>query len=118
MSPGRLKLQGFKVLHMSDLSLSTEESGSCSNPQAEVATSAPPARSLSTSTGPARTEADYPIAGKVVTLRSRIAKAETEAILGALENTDWNRKRAAQLLAISYRGLLYKIRRHNIIRAK
>lgn len=103
---------------MSDLSLSTEDSGSCSDTQAEIATSAPPVLSSSTPTGPARTEAGHPVAGKVVTLRSRIAKAETEAILGALENTDWNRKRAAQLLAISYRGLLYKIRRHNIIRAK
>jgi len=55
---------------------------------------------------------------EVRTLRSRIAEAETQAILGALENTHWNRKRAAQLLAISYRGLLYKIRRHNIIRTK
>ena len=54
----------------------------------------------------------------VPTLRSRIADAETQAILVALENTDWNRKQAARLLAISYRGLLYKIRRHNIVRAK
>jgi len=57
-------------------------------------------------------------AGKVPTLRTRIAEAETQAILVALENTDWNRKRAAQLLAISYRGLLYKIRRHSICRTK
>jgi transcriptional regulator with GAF, ATPase, and Fis domain len=101
---------------MSDLSLSTDSGASRSNPQAEVGSSAPPSPALSTET--AATESEYPVAGKVVTLRSRIAKAETEAILGALENTDWNRKRAAQLLAISYRGLLYKIRRHNIIRAK
>jgi transcriptional regulator with GAF, ATPase, and Fis domain len=58
------------------------------------------------------------LAKKVPTLRSRIADAESQAILGALENTDWNRKQAARLLAISYRGLLYKIRRHNIVRTK
>jgi transcriptional regulator with GAF, ATPase, and Fis domain len=40
--------------------------------------------------------------------------AEMQAISSALSKTGWNRKRAAQLLSISYRGLLYKIRRHNI----
>jgi DNA-binding NtrC family response regulator len=29
----------------------------------------------------------------------------------------WNRRRAAQLLSISYRGLLYKIRQYNITAA-
>jgi transcriptional regulator with GAF, ATPase, and Fis domain len=41
-------------------------------------------------------------------------EAEIRAISSALTRTGWNRKRAAQLLSISYRGLLYKIRRHNI----
>jgi two-component system, NtrC family, response regulator AtoC len=41
-------------------------------------------------------------------------EAEILAISSALNKTGWNRKRAAQLLSISYRGLLYKIRRHNI----
>jgi len=36
------------------------------------------------------------------------------AILGALKRTGWNRKQAARLLRISYRGLLYKIRQHNL----
>jgi two-component system response regulator AtoC len=36
--------------------------------------------------------------------------AEREAILEALEQTQWNRVRAAKLLAISYRALLYKIK--------
>ncbi|MGC1372080.1 MAG: helix-turn-helix domain-containing protein [Candidatus Sulfotelmatobacter sp.] len=40
--------------------------------------------------------------------------AEVTAIHCALRETGWNRKRAAKLLSISYRGLLYKIRRHNI----
>lgn len=30
--------------------------------------------------------------------------------------TDWNRKRAARPLSLSYRGLLYKIRQHGITR--
>ncbi len=36
--------------------------------------------------------------------------AEREAILQALEQTQWNRVRAARLLDISYRALLYKIK--------
>jgi len=48
----------------------------------------------------------------------RNLKDETEirAITKALAETNWNRKRAARLLHISYRGLLYKIRQHGIIR--
>ena len=42
-------------------------------------------------------------------------EAEIYAISSALNQTGWNRKRAAQLLSISYRGLLYKIRRHNLV---
>jgi len=49
-----------------------------------------------------------------VTLRSLRAETEMQAISHALQQTGWNRKRAAQLLSISYRGLLYKIRQHNI----
>jgi two-component system response regulator AtoC len=36
--------------------------------------------------------------------------AEREAMLQALEQTQWNRVRAAKLLDISYRALLYKIK--------
>ena len=53
---------------------------------------------------------DEPIAP----LRSVLAQVELTTILGALKRTGWNRKQAARLLSISYRGLLYKIRRHNI----
>lgn len=48
------------------------------------------------------------------TLRGILDEAESQVILCALQYTGWNRKRAAALLKISYRGLLYKIRRHNI----
>lgn len=48
------------------------------------------------------------------TLRSFRNAAEIRAINFALERAGWNRKRAAKLLSISYRSLLYKIRRHNI----
>jgi DNA-binding NtrC family response regulator len=47
-------------------------------------------------------------------LRSHRNEAEVHAINFALQRTGWNRKRAAKLLSISYRSLLYKIRQHNI----
>ena len=40
--------------------------------------------------------------------------AEAEAIAKALEETNWNRKKAAELLQISYKALLYKIRQYGI----
>jgi two-component system response regulator AtoC len=43
-------------------------------------------------------------------------ETEIQAITKALSETNWNRKRAARLLHISYRGLLYKIRQHGITR--
>ena len=49
-------------------------------------------------------------------LRTLRAQAEIGAIGRALERTGWNRKQAATLLEISYRGLLYKIRQHKITR--
>jgi two-component system, NtrC family, response regulator AtoC len=43
-------------------------------------------------------------------------QAEVQAITKALSETNWNRKQAARLLHISYRGLLNKIRQHAINR--
>jgi two-component system response regulator AtoC len=37
-------------------------------------------------------------------------KAEREMILRALRGTNWNKKKAAQLLQVSYKALLYKIK--------
>jgi DNA-binding NtrC family response regulator len=50
----------------------------------------------------------------ILPLRSLRAQVESQAIKTALQRTGWNRKQAARLLKISYRGLLYKIHRHNI----
>ena len=43
-------------------------------------------------------------------------EAEIEAITKALEETNWNRKKAAVMLKISYKALLYKIRQYHIQR--
>jgi two-component system response regulator AtoC len=50
----------------------------------------------------------------ILPLRSVRERVESQAIKSALQRTGWNRKQAARLLKISYRGLLYKIHRHNI----
>ena len=42
-------------------------------------------------------------------------EAETEAILTALKSTLWNRKRAADLLNIDYKALLYKMKKLEIV---
>jgi len=49
-------------------------------------------------------------------LRAIRAEAEIAAISRTLKGTGWNRRLAARLLSISYRGLLYKIRQHQITR--
>ena len=54
--------------------------------------------------------------GANYSLRIHRAQAEIYAISRALDHVGWNRKRAAQLLRISYRALLYKISRHKITR--
>lgn len=41
-------------------------------------------------------------------------QAETEAILDALNSTRWNRKRAAALLKVDYKALLYKMKKLGI----
>jgi transcriptional regulator with PAS, ATPase and Fis domain len=46
--------------------------------------------------------------------REASSRAEREAIQRALLRTRWNRKEAAQLLQVSYKSLLYKIREYGI----
>jgi DNA-binding NtrC family response regulator len=67
--------------------------------------------------GPAQAAASSsPISAQPLQLGLRLLRAEAEmhAIRRALEQTGWNRRRAAALLSISYRGLLYKIRQYDI----
>jgi two-component system response regulator AtoC len=49
--------------------------------------------------------------------RAAARAAEREAIARVLEQTGWNRVRAAKLLRISYRALLYKIKDVGLSRA-
>jgi DNA-binding NtrC family response regulator len=46
--------------------------------------------------------------------RSARENAEANAIIRTLQQTNWNRKQAAEQLKISYKALLYKIREYEI----
>ena len=46
--------------------------------------------------------------------RKAVRKAETQAITDVLFHTRWNRKKAAELLQVSYKGLLSKIKEYGI----
>jgi transcriptional regulator with PAS, ATPase and Fis domain len=53
-------------------------------------------------------------AGLKSLVRSLKDEAEMQAIRQALEQTNWNRKKAAVILNISYKALLYKIRQYGL----
>ena len=44
-----------------------------------------------------------------------VSEVEKMMITKALHKTNWNRRKAAKLLDISYRSLLYKIKDYKII---
>ena len=49
--------------------------------------------------------------------RSAAREAERELILRMLTRTRWNRKQAAEILGISYKALLYKIKENGLDKA-
>jgi DNA-binding NtrC family response regulator len=49
-------------------------------------------------------------------VRGARREVETEAIVGALERTNWNRTLAARMLKISYRSLRHKMAQYDIVR--
>ena len=55
-----------------------------------------------------------PCAGIRSAVRDVKERTEVQMIQNALEVFGWNRRRAAQYLNISYRGLLYKIQQHSL----
>jgi DNA-binding NtrC family response regulator len=65
-------------------------------------------------TGTTKTMSGSPPVGLKSLVRSVKDVAEIDAISRGLAETNWNRKRAAQLLNISYKALLYKIRQYGI----
>jgi two-component system response regulator AtoC len=49
--------------------------------------------------------------------RSAAREAERELIFSTLQQTRWNRKEAAEILGISYKALLYKIKESGLDKA-
>jgi two-component system response regulator AtoC len=64
---------------------------------------------LSRAASPAASEG-FSVSSLKVAARAASRRTERELILKALEQTHWNRKRAARDLQISYKSLLYKIK--------
>jgi DNA-binding NtrC family response regulator len=52
-----------------------------------------------------------PVFGQVNETKAHL---EEEVICAALEMTNWNRKKAAQLLMLDYKALLYKMKKLSI----
>jgi two-component system response regulator AtoC len=71
----------------------------------------PGAQGLDIRTKPDISPPDPPILEQVTLAKHQF---ETEAILAALNTTRWNRKKAAVLLKIDYKALLYKMKRLGI----
>jgi len=59
----------------------------------------------------ARSQPDFDLKSH---LRQLVADEEKKLITGALNYTRWNRRKAAELLNISYRCLLYKIKEYDL----
>lgn len=47
-------------------------------------------------------------------IRELVANEEQKVIASILNETGWNRSKAAQILGISYRSLLYKIKEYDL----
>jgi transcriptional regulator with PAS, ATPase and Fis domain len=81
--------------------------------QTGVAQSGSPAYSPAASqpAQPAVTEKNYSLKKRVANAVSREEKA---LISEVLNRTNWNRRKAAEILEISYRSLLYKIKEYGL----
>jgi two-component system, NtrC family, response regulator AtoC len=109
--PGNLReLENFvkRYLVMGDDSLTQDEAPAILDSSSHAVTALP--------SGKEREKVTPIDSGSLKTLMRNIkGEAERNAIAGALEKTNWNRRAAARHLSISYRGLLYKIQQYQLI---
>ena len=76
----------------------------------------PPAPSAEAGAAPERSAA--PVSGSLKEIaRNAAREAEREIIYRTLQQTRWNRREAADLLGVSYKALLYKIKEADLDRA-
>jgi two-component system response regulator AtoC len=91
-----------RLLVLRDADLVARELTAKANGKLSQPFAVPEGRGVAQKTEPA------PILEQVIKAKQR---AETEAILAALQSTRWNRKQAAALLEIDYKALLYKMKK-------
>ena len=78
------------------------------------ATAAPPAMTPAQMAAAAAAEGNYSL--KEIS-REAARQAERELIFKMLQQTRWNRKETAEILGISYKALLYKIKENGLDKA-
>ncbi len=87
-------------------------------PLSERAARTHPGNNSAAVSAPAETIAAAVTDDKNYSLKSRLSKTieseEKRLIAEALRRTNWNRRKAAQMLEISYRSLLYKIKEYRL----
>jgi two-component system response regulator AtoC len=83
---------------------------------ADTAINGKPASVAAISPSPFPTAADGSVSLKDIS-RTAAREAERELILRMLTRTRWNRKEAAEILGISYKALLYKIKENGLDKA-
>jgi DNA-binding NtrC family response regulator len=74
----------------------------------------PVAAAVNTAAGAAIASGNYSLKDIA---RTAAREAERELILRMLTRTRWNRKEAAEILGISYKALLYKIKENGLDKA-
>ena len=90
---------------------STGEEGLLDRPSKESS-----ARTTDTGDSPAPAESSTPAMPLKKIAREAADGAERELIYRTLQQTRWNRREAAQMLGVSYKALLYKIKRAELDR--
>jgi len=82
------------------------------------AASAPPVTPAAPPPAPAAAPAPPPVSGSLKDIARHAAReAERELIYRTLQQTRWNRREAAEILGISYKALLYKIKEAELDKA-
>jgi transcriptional regulator with GAF, ATPase, and Fis domain len=86
-------------------------------PQPAPVAAAPPVAPVAVAAAPAPPPPPAPIGSLKDIARQAAREAERELIFRTLQQTRWNRREAAEILGISYKALLYKIKEAELDKA-